>query len=79
MKIMRRFSGIALAAAGTVMSVLCLIIKIKKPLLISSVSGPDGPTAVISSVEINGSLIIAGIITGVILLAGGIFLAARKK
>ena len=46
---------------------------------VSVIGGADGPTSIFVAGKIGGTPAITGIIVGIVLLAIGIFIFARKK
>lgn len=75
-KRMRRIAGIVLAVLGIAATVFGMIFKKKGQMVIG---GADGPTSVFVAGKVGGTSAAAGIVAGIVLLAVGIFMIARKK
>lgn len=75
-KRMKRITGIVLAVLGIAATVFGMIFKAKGQMVIG---GADGPTAVFVAGKVGGTSAAAGIVAGIVLLAMGIFMIAKKK
>ncbi|MDE7342098.1 MAG: sodium ion-translocating decarboxylase subunit beta [Lachnospiraceae bacterium] len=76
---MKKIAGIIVAVIGIAVMALGLIFKIKGQMSVSVIGGADGPTSIFLAGKIGGNSAVTGMIVGIVLLAVGIFIAARKK
>ena len=80
---MKKAIGITLSVIGIIMAAISLVFKIKEQISVtksvSVIGGADGPTSIFVAGKIGGTPAITGIIVGIVLLAIGIFIFARKK
>lgn len=75
---MKKILGVVMTIIGAAVVISNLIIKIKGQTSVI-IGGADGPTSIFLAGKIGGSKAGAGIIVGIILLAGGIFMIVRKS
>lgn len=70
-------------AIGIIMAAISLVFKVNEQMSVaksvSVIGRTDGPTSIFVAGKIGGTPTIIGIIVGIILLAIGIFIFARKK
>jgi oxaloacetate decarboxylase beta subunit len=90
---MNKIIGIIIAVVGAVITVSQVIVRIKGHISLSvapvidvvarrislSAAGADGPTAVFVAGKIGGNSAVVGIVTGIVMMAAGVFIAVRKK
>ena len=80
---MKKVIGITLSVIGIIMAAISLVFKVNEQISVTksvSVIGvADGPTSIFVAGKIGGTPAIIGIIVGIVLLAIGIFIFARKK
>lgn len=80
---MKKAIGITLSVIGIIMAAISLVFKINEQISVtksvSVIGGADGPTSIFVAGKIGGIPAITGIIVGIVLLAIGIFIFARKK
>ncbi len=80
---MKKAIGITLSVIGIIMAAISLVFKINEQISVtksvSVIGGADGPTSIFVAGKIGGTPAITGIIVGIVLLAIGIFIFARKK
>lgn len=76
---MKKMAGIILTVIGIVVAALGLIFKVKGQMSVSVIGGADGPTSIFLAGKIGGNSAVTGMIVGIVLLAVGIFIVARKK
>ena len=80
---MKKAIGITLSVIGIIMAAISLVFKVNEqtPVAksVSVIGGADGPTSIFVAGKIGGTPAITGIIVGIVLLAIGIFIFARKK
>ena len=80
---MKKAIGITLSVIGIIMAAISLVFKINEQISVtksvSVIGGADGPTSIFVAGKIGGASAITGIIVGIVLLAVGIFIFARKK
>lgn len=80
---MKKAIGITLSVIGIIMAAISLVFKINEQISVtksvSVIGGADGPTSIFVAGKIGGTPAIIGIIVGIVLLAIGIFIFARKK
>ena len=74
---MKKLLGIIVAVIGIVTTVSVLIFKVKG--YMSVISGADGPTAIFFAGRIGNGSFLIGMVVGIVLLATGIFMIAKKK
>lgn len=75
---MKKIIGVVMAISGAFVAISNLIIKIKGQTSVV-IGGADGPTSIFLAGKIGGAKAGAGIIVGIVLLAGGIFMLVRKS
>ena len=70
-------------AIGIIMAAISLVFKVNEQMSVaksvSVIGGGDGPASIFVAGKIGGTPAIIGIIVGIVLLAIGIFIFARKK
>ena len=80
---MKKAIGITLSVIGIIMAAINLVFKVNEQMSVtksvSVIGGADGPTSIFVAGKIGGIPAITGIIVGIVLLAIGIFIFARKK
>ena len=80
---MKKAIGITLLVIGIIMAAISLVFKVNEQISVtksvSVIGGADGPTSIFVAGKIGGTPAITGIIVGIVLLAIGIFIFARKK
>lgn len=80
---MKKVIGITLSVIGIIMAAISLVFKVNEQISVtksvSVIGGADGPTSIFVAGKIGGTPAITGIIVGIVLLAIGIFIFARKK
>jgi oxaloacetate decarboxylase beta subunit len=80
---MKKAIGITLSVIGIIMAAISLVFKVNEQISVtksvSVIGGADGPTSIFVAGKIGGTPAITGIIVGIVLLAIGIFIFARKK
>lgn len=80
---MKKAIGITLSVIGIIMAAISLVFKVNDQKSVaksvSVIGGADGPTSIFVAGKIGGTPAITGIIVGIVLLAIGIFIFARKK
>ena len=80
---MKKFVGIILTVIGIVIAAISLIFKVNGQMSVarsvSVIGGADGPTSIFVAGKIGGFSAMTGVIAGIVLLAAGIFVIARKK
>ena len=80
---MKKVIGITLSVIGIIMAAISLVFKVNEQISVtksvSVIGGADGPTSIFVAGKIGGTPAIIGIIVGIVLLAIGIFIFARKK
>ncbi len=80
---MRKIAGIILTVTGIVIAAISLIFIINGQMSVASsvaiIGGADGPTSIFVAGKIGGFSAMTGMIAGIVLLAAGIFVIARKK
>ncbi len=80
---MRKIAGIILTVTGIVIAAISLIFIINGQMSVASsvaiIGGADGPTSIFVAGKIGGFSAMTGVIAGIVLLAAGIFVIARKK
>ena len=80
---MKKAIGITLSVIGIIMAAISLVFKVNEQMSVakpvSVIGGADGPTSIFVAGKIGGTPAITGIIVGIVLLAIGIFIFARKK
>ena len=80
---MKKAIGITLSVIGIIMAAISLVFKVNEQMSVaksvSVIGGADGPTSICVAGKIGGTPAIIGIIVGIVLLAIGIFIFARKK
>lgn len=80
---MKKAIGITLSVIGIIMAAISLVFKVNEQTSVtksvSVIGGADGPTSIFVAGKIGGTPAITGIIVGIVLLAIGIFIFARKK
>jgi len=80
---MKKIVGIILAIMGIAIAAISLISKVNGQLSVaksvSIIGGADGPTSIFVAGKIGGFSAMTGMIAGIVLLAVGIFVIARKK
>lgn len=76
---MKKFSGIMMAAAGILISVLSVVLKVKKTVSFSLTGGADGPTSIFLAGKVGNSSFMITVAVGILLLISGIFMIAKKK
>ena len=80
---MKKAIGITLSVIGIIMAAISLVFKVNEQISVtksvSVIGGADGPTSIFVAGKIGGTPAIIGIIVGIVLLAIGIFIFARKK
>ena len=80
---MKKAIGITLSVIGIIMAAISLVFKVNEQISVtksvSVIGGADGPTSIFVGGKIGGTPAITGIIVGIVLLAIGIFIFARKK
>ena len=80
---MKKAIGITLSVIGIIMAAISLVFKVNEQKSVaksvSVIGGADGPTSIFVAGKIGGTPAIIGIIVGIVLLAIGIFIFARKK
>ena len=80
---MKKAIGITLSVIGIIIAAISLVFKINEQISVtksvSVIGGADGPTSIFVAGKIGGTPAITGIIVGIVLLAIGIFIFARKK
>lgn len=80
---MKKAIGITLSVIGIIMAAISLVFKVNDQKSVaksvSVIGGADGPTSIFVAGKIGGTPAIIGIIVGIVLLAIGIFIFARKK
>lgn len=74
---MKKVIGITLSLIGIIMVVISLVLKVNERM--SVICGADGPTSIFIAGKVGGASAITGIVVGIVLLAIGIFVFARKK
>ena len=80
---MKKAIGITSSVIGIIMAAISLVFKVNEQISVtksvSVIGGADGPTSIFVAGKIGGTPAIIGIIVGIVLLAIGIFIFARKK
>ena len=80
---MKKVIGITLSVIGIIMAAISLVFKVNEQISVaksvSVIGGADGSTSIFVAGKIGGAPAIIGIIVGIVLLAIGIFIFARKK
>ena len=80
---MKKAIGITLSVIGIIMAAISLVFKVNEQISVaksvSVIGGADGSTSIFVAGKIGGTPAIIGIIVGIVLLAIGIFIFARKK
>ena len=80
---MKKVIGITLSVIGIIMAAISLVFKVNEQISVaksvSVIGGADGSTSIFVAGKIGGAPKITGIIVGIVLLAIGIFIFARKK
>ena len=80
---MKKAIGITLSVIGIIMAAINLVFKVNEQISVaksvSVIGGADGSTSIFVAGKIGGAPAIIGIIVGIVLLAIGIFIFARKK
>lgn len=80
---MKKAIGITLSVIGIIMAAINLVFKVNEQMSVaksvSVIGGADGPTSIFVAGKIGGTPAIIEIIVGIVLLAIGIFIFARKK
>ena len=80
---MKKVIGITLPLIGIIMVAISLIFRVNERMSVaksvSFIGGADGPTSIFIAGKIGGASAIIGIVVGIVLLAIGIFVFARKK
>ena len=80
---MKKAIGITLSVIGIIMAAISLVFKVNDQKSVaksvSVIGGADGPASIFVAGKIGGTPAITGIIVGIVLLAIGIFIFARKK
>ena len=80
---MKKAIGITLSVIGIIMAAISLVFKVNDQKSVaksvSVIGGADGPTSIFVAGKIGGTPAIIGIIVGIVLLAIGILIFARKK
>ena len=80
---MKKVIGITLSVIGIIMAAISLVFKVNEQMAVaksvSVIGGADGPTSIFVAGKIGGTPATIGIIVGIVLLAIGIFIFARKK
>lgn len=80
---MKKVIGITLSVIGIIMAAISLVFKVNEQISVaksvSVIGGADGSTSIFVAGKIGGIPAITGIIVGIVLLAIGIFIFARKK
>ena len=74
---MRKIFGIILTMIGIITTIGNLILQVKGQ--VSIIGGADGPTSVFLAGRVGGVWAVIGILAGIILLAVGVVILARKK
>lgn len=74
---MKKVIGITLSQIGIIMVVISLVLKVNER--VSVIGGADGPTSIFIAGKVGSASAITGIVVGIVLLAIGIFVFARKK
>ncbi len=80
---MRKIAGIILTVTGIVIAAISLIFmrngQMSVARSVAIIGGADGPTSIFVAGKIGGFSVMTGMIAGIVLLAVGIFVIARKK
>ncbi len=76
---MRKLFGIILGTAGILISVLSMILKVKKSMSLSFIGGADGPTSIFLAGKVGSSSFIITMIVGILLLIIGVFMIVKKR
>ncbi len=80
---MRKIAGIILTVTGIVIAAISLIFirngQMSVARSVAIIGGADGPTSIFVAGKIGGFSAMTGMIAGIVLLAVGIFVIARKK
>ena len=71
--------GISTIIIGMIISVIGIIMKIKKSFSVSIIGGADGPTSVFLAGQVGSGLGVLVIGLGIILLGIGLFLIIKHK
>lgn len=79
MKGMKKILGIILIAIGILTAIFGLILKVKGQVSVSIIGGEDGPTSIFFAGKVGGMGAVIGILVGIMLLAVGVVMIARKK
>lgn len=76
---MKKIFGFILTMIGIAMAILSLILTVKVQASASIIVGADGPTSIFVAGKIGGTWAVIGIPAGIILLASGVVMIARKN
>lgn len=80
---MKKAIGITLSLIGIIMVAISLVFKVNERMSVaksvSVIGGADGPTSIFIAGKVGGASAIIEIVVGIVLLAIGIFVFARKK
>jgi oxaloacetate decarboxylase beta subunit len=80
---MRKIAGIILTVIGIVIAAISLIFirngQMSLARSVAIIGGADGPTSIFVAGKIGDFSAMTGMIAGIVLLAAGIFVIARKK
>lgn len=76
---MKKILGVILIVFGIALGALGIIFTVKGQISSSLIGGSDGPAVVFAAGKIGNVSEAAEIIAGIVLLAAGIFMIAKKK
>lgn len=76
---MKKVLGIILIVMGIVVTGLEIILKVKGHMSVSVIGSSDGPTSVFIAGKVGNTSAVTEMIVGIVSLAIGIFMIAKKK
>ena len=76
---MSKIIGIISTVLGVLAALATIIFKMNESRSVSVIGGADGPTAIFLAGKIGAGSVVAGIVTGIVLIVVGVILIRKKN
>lgn len=76
---MKKVTALLLCVFGVIVTVVSIILKVKKHMSVSIIGGADGPTSIFLAGKVGGDFALPGILIGIVLIVLAVILLVWRK
>lgn len=76
---MKKVTALLLCVFGVIVTVVSIILKVKKHMSVSIIGGADGPTSIFLAGKVGGDFALSGILIGIVFIVLAVILLVWRK